>query len=64
MRLARTVGNLAFWLFLVSFVLGATALIQAQEQREDAKPDNRPEASRPSQSEPARNAKPSQQPGG
>jgi hypothetical protein len=38
MKLARTMGNRALWLFLVSFVLGMTALIQAQEQEGLSRP--------------------------
>ena len=68
MKLARWISTAALSLFLATFLLGATALIQAQDQRDEAKPaepDNHPEANKPSKKdEPAprsEEAKPSKQ---
>ena len=67
MKLARWISTAALSLFLATFLLGTTALIQAQDQRDEAKPaqpDNHPEAAKPSKDEPAprsEEAKPSKQ---
>ena len=67
MKLARWISTAALSLFLATFLLGATALIQAQDQRDEAKPaepDNHPAAAKPSKDEPAprsEEAKPSKQ---
>jgi len=56
MKLARWISTAALSLFLATFLLGTTALIQAQDQRDEAKPaepDNHPEAAKPSKDEPA-----------
>jgi len=66
MKLARWMSTWALSLLLSTLLLGTAALMQAQDQREDAKqaqPENRPEATTPSQQdEPSpREAKPSKQ---
>ncbi len=67
MKLARWISTAALSLFLATFLLGTTALIQAQDQRDEAKPaepDNHPAATKPSKDEPAprsEEAKPSKQ---
>jgi len=67
MKLARWISTAALSMFLATFLLGTTALIQAQDQRDEAKPaepDNHPEAAKPSKDEPgprSEEAKPSKQ---
>ena len=65
MKFVRWMSTWALSLLLSAFLLGTTGLIQAQEQREDAKqaqPENRPETARPAQDEPSpREANPSKQ---
>lgn len=67
MKLARWISTTALSLFLATFLLGTTALIQAQDQRDEAKPaepDNHHEATKPSKDEPtprSEEAKPSKQ---
>jgi hypothetical protein len=67
MKLARWISTAALSFVLGTFLVGTTALVQAQDQRDEARPadpDNHPEATKPSQDEPSsrpEEAKPSKQ---